>query len=66
MDKSSGMGFWKTLSDEELVIVISSPHAYRSSERAFAAQEFAERLLNNESNTNYEDYRLDRPDSIST
>lgn len=57
MDESSGMGFWETLSDQELLAVINSPHAYRSSQRAFAAQEYAERLLKNESSNGGKDYR---------
>jgi hypothetical protein len=57
MDESCGLGFWETLNDQDLLSVINSPHAYRSSERAFAAQEYATRLLKeNESNINGEDY----------
>ena len=60
MDESSGMGFWVTLSEQELLRVINSPHAYRSSERAFAAQEYATRLLKkNESNISGKSYRTD-------
>lgn len=48
MDESSGLGFWKSLTLEQLLVVINSPHAYKPVDRAFAAQEYSSRILQNE------------------
>jgi len=43
IDESSGMGFWQSLSDYQLLIVINTPQAFSPSERGFAAQEYSNR-----------------------
>jgi hypothetical protein len=48
MDESSGLGFWKSLTLEQLLVVINSPHAYKPVDRAFAAQEYSSRILQDE------------------
>ena len=59
MDSSSGMGFWATLSEQELLIIINRPEAYSAVQRAFAAQELSNKLSEKTNGKHFNIYHQD-------
>ena len=53
----TGFELWDSLNDDELKIIIMNPHAFPSTTRCFAAQEYATRKINEQ--TSHTSTKLD-------